>query len=253
MRGISNNTRQILGSIVEEMFNRISINLLGQIPALKDKKSILFSYNPNSTLAHLFIQALGNRRPLPKEEDVLKNLLSTAYDYVESLKNKTRAGLIESVDSYVRESRAKNQPPNETQIRKKISESLLAAGKNLKVIAEAETTKTRNMGKLMNIARVGASLGQPDPNVFFVTIRDRVTCEECLRLHVLSDGITPRVWKMSELKYSYHKKGEDTPSVAGLHPHCRCTLTLLSPGFGFKNGKAAFISENHDEYENQRA
>jgi ElaB/YqjD/DUF883 family membrane-anchored ribosome-binding protein len=225
---------------------------LGNIPAFRNKKSLLFSYNPTHTLAHLFIQALGGSNPLPREEEVLRNLLSTAHDYIESLKSKTKANLTDSIDSYVKESRAKGISPSETEIRSRINEALTSAGKHMKVISEAETTKTRNMGKLMNIARVGASIGQADPNVFFVVVRDQKTCNECIRLHMLADNITPKVWKMSELKYSYHKKGEDQPSVAGLHPHCRCSLTLLAKGFGFKNGKVAFIAENHDEYENQK-
>lgn len=252
MRGISSNAKEALGKIVEEMFDRISLNLLGQIPFFKNKKTIIFGYNPNQTLAYLFIQALGGSKPLPKEEEVMKNLLTTAYDYVESLKNKTKANLTESVDSYIKETRAKGEAPKQEEIRSKINETLLQAGKHFKVISEAESTKTRNMGKLMNIARVGASIGQIDPIVFFVVVKDNVTCEECIRLHMLPDKITPRVWKMSELKYSYHKKGENAPSVSGLHPHCRCTLTILSKGFGFKGGKVFFISEDHDEYGFQR-
>lgn len=252
MRGISSQTKETLGKLVEEMFDRIAVNLLGHIPAFRNKKSLLFSYNPTNTLAHLFLQALGVSRPMPKEEEVMKNLLSTAHDYIESLKSKTKANLTESVDSYVKEARAKGHAPSETEIRTRINDALTQAGKHLKVISEAEATKTRNMGKLMNIARVGASIGQADPNVFFVVVKDTKTCEECKRLHLLDDGMTPRVWKMSELKYAYHKKGEDNPSVCGLHPHCRCTLTLLAKGFGFKAGKVAFITENHDEYERQK-
>lgn len=209
------------------MFDRVAVGLLGHIPPLRNKKSILFSYNPNMTLAHLFVQALGGSRPLPKEQEVMKNLLSTAHDYIESLKSKTKANLTESIDSYVKEARAKGEAPTEKEIRDRITNSLVVAGKHLKTISEAESTKTRNMGKLMNIARAGASTGESDPNVFFVVVRDQQTCEECLRLHMMPDKVTPKVWKMSELKYSYHKKGEDLPSVAGLHPHCFTGDTLL--------------------------
>lgn len=251
MRGISDPVKDVISGIVDLMFDRIAHRLLGTIPAFRNKKTIIFSSSPTLTLAHLFVQSMGNTRPLPKEEEAMKSLLSTAHGFMESLKVKTKTQLVEAVDSYVREARAKGETPSEAQIKGKIAEVLNKAGDHVKLIAEAEATKARNMGKLMTIAKVGASIGQEDPTVFFVVIKDSVTCSECKRLHMLRDGITPRVWKMSELGYSYHKKGESSPKVCGLHPHCRCSLTLLPPGFGFKNGIISYISHNHNEYERQ--
>jgi hypothetical protein len=105
---------------------------------------------------------------------------------------------------------------------------------------------------MMDISRVAAGIGDNDPTVFFVVVKDDKTCNECTRLHLNPDG-TPRVLKFSELKQGYHKRGEDNPSAFGLHPHCRCTLTYLSKGFGFKAGRVAYIREGHDEYAKQRS
>ncbi len=253
MRGISDHTREILGKLVEEMFDRVSHHLLGDIPALKNKKVILFTTKPNQTLAHLFVQSMGESHPLPQEQSVLKNLLNTAHTYIEALKSKTKANLVESIDAYVKESRAKLKSPSDQEIRAKVLEQLAAAGSHLKTIAEAEGTKARNMGKLMQIARVGASTGQADPMVFFITMKDADVCKECQRLHLLDDRITPRVWKMSELGYTYHKKGQPNPKVMGLHPHCRCTLSLLTYGFGFNSsGNVAYMGPDHNEFKKQR-
>jgi len=246
--GISNNSKDAIGKIVEQLFDRMGHSLLGNIPAFRNKKTILFTSNPIMTLAHLFMQGLGAYRTLPKEEEAMKNMLSTAHDYLEALKSRTKARLTESVDSYVQEARARGETPSETEIKNRIIGALGKAKNDMRTIAEAESTKARNLGKAMNIARVGASLGVSDPNVFFVMIKDKSTCDECKRLHLAEDGVTPRVWKMSQLGFSYHKKGEPNPKVCGLHPHCRCTLTLLSPGFGFKNGIVSFIHEGYDEY-----
>jgi hypothetical protein len=38
------------------------------------------------------------------------------------------------------------------------------------------------------------------------------------------------------LGHGYHKKGEPNPKVGGLHPHCRCTMVTLMPGYGFDAG-----------------
>ena len=76
-------------------------------------------------------------------------------------------------------------------------------------------------------------------------------CNECLRLHMLPDGVTPKVYRMSELSMNWHKRGEDRPSCNGEHPGCRCSLQQLPPGWGFKGGYLAFISLDWDEYKDQ--
>lgn len=77
-------------------------------------------------------------------------------------------------------------------------------------------------------------------------------CNECTRLHMLPDGNTPKVWKMSELSMGWHKRGDDKPSCNGEHPFCRCSITQLPPGWGFKNGFISFIGLEHDEWKSQR-
>jgi len=94
----------------------------------------------------------------------------------------------------------------------------------------------RNVGILEGIVKTNAVAGVEDPTVFFVVVRDGVLCGECKRLHMLEDGVTPRVWKLSEVGHGYHKKGEQFPKVGGLHPHCRCVLSTLLPGYGFNEG-----------------
>ena len=86
-----------------------------------------------------------------------------------------------------------------------------------------------------------------------MTVRDQHRCDECTRLHMMPDGVTPKVWKLSDVGSGYHKKGQSQPKVGGLHPHCRCMLTHLLSGYGFDaSGRVTYIAAGHDEYENQR-
>lgn len=36
----------------------------------------------------------------------------------------------------------------------------------------------------------------------------------------MPDGITPRLWKLSEVGSGYHRKGDESPKLGGLHPNC---------------------------------
>jgi hypothetical protein len=220
LHGISSGLKEALGKVLDDLFDDMALKLLGQIPKYRGAKSIIFSTKPNETLAHLFVQSLGDKYPLPKEQEAMKSLVMNAEDYIESLRSKTKAKVIGGLDTFVMERRAKNIPIQPQDIHKKIILDLQSAGKQMKTIAAAETTKARNMGNAMDIAKIGQKTADPDPTVVFLTMKDNITCAECKRVHILPDGITPRPFKLSEVKYDYHKKGEDSPSVCGLHPHC---------------------------------
>lgn len=251
MYGISSSGKEAIELAVSKMFDVLAYKLLGNIPKLKNK-SPFFSSSPIMSLAHIFIQALGNKEPNHFEKDVLRGILNSSYGYIEGLKNKTSSSVVESVDSLVREAKIRGERVNSTQITELISEKMEKAKSEIKLIAEAETTKTRNLGHTMDIADKASKDGIEDPTVFFIVVRDGLLCNECKKLHMMPDEVTPRCWKLSELSMNWHKRGEDRPSVSGEHPHCRCGPAYLAPGWGFKNGFVSFISEDHDEYKEQR-
>jgi hypothetical protein len=119
-------------------------------------------------------------------------------------------------------------------------------------IVNTEATAVRNLAGLDAIAAMATHGGVDDPNVFWVIVRDGKVCKECVRLHTV-DGSRPRVWKLSEVAKTYHERGQNFPSIFGLHPHCRCTQTYLAPGYGFdSDGFVKFVGIHHDEHKAQR-
>lgn len=252
MLGISANGKESIGKIVESIFDRIALQFIGDIPKLKDAKRLVISSEQNFGLPHLFVQAMINRSPNFLEQDVLKSLLESSNGYIESLKSKTKSNVSESLDGLARHAKLQNRRLTDEEVQSVLDEELNRAGAHLKTIVESESTKLRNLGTMMDISKTASSLGDEDPTVFFIMVRDNSTCKECIRLHTI-DGVTPKLWKFSELKQGYHKRGEDYPSSFGLHPHCRCTMAYLSKGFGFdNNGRLKYISEDHDLYDIQR-
>lgn len=251
MYGISSSGKEAIGIAVEKMFDQLAYNLLGNIPKIRDK-SPFFSSSPRFSLANIFIQALGNKEPNIFEKDVLRGILNSSHRFIESLKNKTSSSVVEGVDAIIKEAKLKNSPISAADIALVVAAEMEKARNHIKLIAEAEATKTRNMGHTMDIASKAQNQGIEDPTVFFIVVRDGLLCKECLRLHMLPDGVTPRVFKMSELSMGYHKRGDDRPSACGEHPNCRCSLSQLPPGWGFKSGYVSFVSLNHNEYAKQR-
>jgi hypothetical protein len=253
MFGLSPAGKGRIASLVEDMFDEVALQFIGAIPSLKNKKTIVISSRRHYGLPELFVQAMANQPPNELEKDILKNLLDTANGYLDSLKAKARTNVSERIDALAREAGTQDRKVTDEDIQSVLNEELSKAKSALRTIAESESTKLRNYGTLLNISRMAANLGDDDPTVFFVVVRDNATCEECKRLHLSEDGATPRLWKFSQLRQGYHKRGGDAPSVFGLHPHCRCTLTYLSQGFGFdRHGKLKYVSEKHDAYRKQK-
>lgn len=252
MFGLSYKGKEALIQVIENLFDNIALDFLGNIPKLKNKKTLTITGRTDFSLPHLFIQAMGNRNPNSLETNVLKGLLDSAHGYIESLKNKTASNIAERIDGLTREAQIRKQTLKEEDVQLAIDEELKKAKSSMASIAEAESTKIRNLGSMMDITSVSSNIGDANPTVFFVVIKDQSTCKECVRLHLMPDGVTPRLWKLSELKQGYHERGEDNASAFGLHPHCRCTLTYLSQGFGFEQGKLKYRSHNYDAYSKQK-
>ena len=80
-------------------------------------------------------------------------------------------------------------------------------------------------------------------------------CKFCIANHLLPDGITPRAYKMSEVSGGYlsqQDRKDGKISLAGQHPHCRCSMYFVPSGYGYKQGRFTFIGLNHDEFNHQR-
>lgn len=254
MRGISSTGKEKIKGLVERLFDMIAIGLLGNIPSLK-QKNLFFDYGKNLGLSYLFLSAMRNRRPNAVESDVLKGLLLSSHGYIESLKHSTSSNVVEQVDGLIREAGLNGETVSSEQIQEVIDEQLKKAKNSVKIVAESESTKIRNVGSVMEITRASAEKGIEDPIVYFSVIRDKYACKWCIKNHLHENG-TPRTFKLSEIKASYLSRSEKESgevSLCGAHPMCRCSICYLSPGYGFKNGKLEFISIGHDEYSKQKS
>jgi hypothetical protein len=237
---------------VEVLFEKIRNHVMGD--KYPTGKRLYIAYKPDLTLKGIFNTAAAEEGVVPSE-DVLKTLLKISNSYLDATKEKTTAKVVQSVQSFLQDAGNKGiETSVETVLGGKLYEVMGETTRDLKRIFETESTVIRNTSIMDGIVRSNAAAGIDDPTIFFVTVRDGVRCDECTRLHIQPDGTTPRVWKLSEVGSSYHKKGEEFPKIGGLHPHCRCVLTTLMPGYGFDGGgRVQYKSPGYDEYATQRA
>lgn len=64
-------------------------------------------------------------------------------------------------------------------------------------------------------------------------------CSSCKKLYLEPDGITPRIFTLSELQAygnNYGKKQRDwVPTLGTLHPNCLCPLSVMPDGYHFNS------------------
>lgn len=249
-RGLSKESVELIHRAVDEVFDRVKARVLGPgFVRQRGDKNIFIGHRPQFSIPGLYRQAAIEEAARPAEK-IAHSLGQVAGSYIDAERARTKAQVVKSVQDWVRSG---SKGELETVLGGELAGLFTKATKALAKVVDTEATTARNMGTLEGITRINASAGIEDPTVFFITVRDNDLCDECKRLHLQPDEITPRAWKLSELKSGYHKLSDDAPSIGGLHPHCRCTLVTLMPGFGFDAaGKIKYVAPGHDEFASQR-
>lgn len=238
---------------VDGLFDKVTARYLGPDAAQRGDKTITIGYRPDLTLQSLYHAAAREEATRPHAESV-ESLADIARGYLNLARQTTKMKVVRAVESFLRDAQAKGESPDvATVLGGQLADVWKTSTYDVTKILDSEAIRARNLGTLEGITKVNAAAGIEDPAVFFVVVRDSNRCEECTRVHLLPDGVTPRLWRMSEITSAYHVRGDDKPSWCGMHPHCRCTPATMMPGYGFdKAGMVTFISRDHDEFEKQR-
>jgi len=232
-----------ISSVIDTLFSEMTRSFLGFNP--KDKKIS----KQHNNLVKLFLTGLGTENINSEERDILKAVLSSTYDYIDSIRLKTRARVNSRLNGLESDYKKREMPISANKIRTIIGEELTTAGNSMLLTVNAEATKIRNLSTAMKIEKIGLGKGIKDPYVFFIVTLDGKTAESPEKtLHLIKGTTIPRIWKLSDIKGGHYIKGEKKPAFLP-HPFCRCVLTPMMPGWGFDDkGKIKYKGVKHDEY-----
>lgn len=240
-----------ISKAIESLYDNAKIRFLG--PNAVGKR-IFISFDRNFSLPGIF-EAGSMEENVKPDMDVLASLIRVATDYLDASQQRTIAKTIHEINGALAEAKHSGGMTRDDfrgLVNTRLSEVWADAANAVHTIIDTEVNHAKNVSVLDGIVGANLNSGVDDPVVFFVVVRDGDLCDECKRLHLLSDGKTPRLWRLSELSHGYHKRGEGSPSIGGLHPHCRCTLVTLMPGYGFNDaGFVTFKKVGHKEYDAQ--
>jgi hypothetical protein len=227
-------------SYIKDMFDVITQQFLPT-----EKNSLNIGYDSLPALYRESVRAHGGY-PDPTTED---SLIEVAQAYLDAVKTGMEADLRHTL---ITQEKTKKDD-SEVNLTEMVQGILDKAEFEVKRVVDSEAQRARSTGAFEGVVHTAAKIGIDDPTLFFVIVRDGKCCGECLSLHMLPDGVTPRVWKMSEISKGYHKKGSDIPSLAGEHPNCRCSPSICPPNYSFSSaGNLTYKYEGYDEWTRQR-
>ncbi len=238
-------------SALDGLFDKLKAKFLG--PKALGEKQIRFTYVRDMSLPGLYESGLIADGAKPNT-DTLDSLLHVAGGYVDALRENAKSNVVHTIQSFIREAHQRDiQTDFRTILGGQLADIWAKTSTKLETIVDTEATKVRNVSALEGILEINASRGIEDAVVYWIVVKDGALCNECRRLHLMGDGHTPRLWFMSEVKQGYHKRGEDAPAIGGLHPHCRCSMVTLLPGYGFDaGGKVEFKKFGYNAINVQR-
>jgi hypothetical protein len=126
-------------------------------------------------------------------------------------------------------------------------------------IVKTELNNASNWGSIDAILHNNKHKNPEDLYVFKAgrPTSDPRICKFCVKFWFTEDGVTPRVYRMSELiaKGSNigRKAAEWTETVGSTHPNCSHHLIEMRPGYGFDDkGNLEYKSKTHNQHTHQK-
>jgi hypothetical protein len=191
----------------------------------------------------------------PREQYAIEHVKRSAGNYITKLRDNMLADVEGEIRSHNYEEQ--NKILNDV-IRPTIDEGIRSANvtvrevasrlrertgdtyRNWKRVAVTEMSNALNLGAADAIIERNHGQSTDDVFVYKIVHMDAVTCPYCRKFYLEEDGITPKVYKMSELIANgdnYGKKANEwKPVIGATHPNERCELVEMPHGFGFEAG-----------------
>jgi len=223
---LTRNAVKAIGRVIESLFNRAKKRFLGKEV---DDKGIRFNvitpqrpaeHREDLSLKGVFDHAAMSEGLAPNKQ-LYQEVEKGVESYFDAHRELAKARVVHEVQAYLHDAEQGSVKVDPEKVLGKALESAFTkVTQDVEKVVDTETTRGRNISTLDAISKINALSGVKDPVIAFIGPNDAHTCEECKRMFFMPDGVTPRAWLSSELRHVYFKRGDNSPCVAGCHPHC---------------------------------
>jgi hypothetical protein len=248
---LSRGAAKIIDQKIDNLFDHIKAHALGHH---SPGRRLFIEFKRPLSIPGMFEEAVtqeGGKVDL----ELVERLVGITSDLLDQHKATAKAAVKKRIQDFLQEVQDGQRERSEfrSQLEQELGDIWKRVTHSVDKVLSTEVQHAQTIGIKEGIDQINTMAGVKDPVVCFIPVKDDSLCDECRRLHLLEDGVTPRCWLTSEVKAGYHKKGDPQPSWSLLHPHCRCTLVTLLPGYGFnKAGQVQYRAAGWNELEHQR-
>lgn len=226
-------------------FNLGDVYLQSHLDALrrKSRKSVRdFTIKHLRSSAGMFIDRFMDKQATDLGSIVQNDLLASLSQLRDKVQDEISEGVI------------RNQSAQE--IARRLREKTQDLNKDWERVVTTELARAQNLGNFDAIIENNIDKAHDEIYVYKTGPHDAKTCKWCLKFWFLPGGVTPKVYKMSDLVANgsnIGKKAADwQPTVDNTHPNERHFLMELPHGFGFRGGSLSFIGKDHIEHKVQK-
>ncbi len=243
--------RALIDAEVDDLFDALLTRLLGH--GFTGKR-LFIGFTHDFTLPGIF-EAAVNEEGGRVDAELVSGIAAVAEDFINKHRAQAKASTKRKFQALLHDIDQGRLKPEDfvTAAQGEMADLWATVKTGVHAVVASETQHAQTIGVKEGIDQVNDGLGISDPVVCFIPVKDNLLCKECRRVHLLPDGFTPRVFKSSEVSTDYHKRGEVVASWHLMHPHCRCALATVLPGFGFDGqGRITWVDTDHREWDYQR-
>lgn len=245
---------------IDKLFDKAKYRLLGR-SALP--KQIVFgplnNFQPAPTddmynLPSLYERTAIEERNHKPDPDTLEHVTRLAGGFLDAERARAKVHTVKAVEDFLWKAKREGIKTDvKTVLGGELADVWKSVSNKVETIVNTEANKTKNLSILDSVSKINAASGIQDPVVGWFCVHDDVLCSTCKRLHLMPDGVTPRLWYLSECQPGYGNKNSTAPSLSNLHPNDRCSLFTLLPGYGFDAaGNIVFKHFGFDALKDQR-
>ncbi len=205
-----------------------------------------------------------------KEQYAIEHISLSAGNFLTNIREKARVSIEQIINDNNLEYRNKiltdtvrspliegiEQNQTIMQIASDLREKTSDLFRDWKRVATTELTSAMNLGEADAIVSRNKGRSPDEIYVYKRINNDAATCVYCRKAYTLSNGLTPRVFKLSELQANgsnYGKKAVDyKPTITSMHPNCRCSLVEIPNGWTFNDaGQMIYKTPNYIRHQDQ--
>ncbi len=213
-------TKKTIVNGIDVLFESLKQRLLGSFYSPKIKIDNL-THDKLLSLPGLYtsayLDAAPNNRPTAS---TVQALADVAESYINSSAEKTKANAMANVNNALKDAFSNKDFNYEKVLNNALVDVFDQAHGEVKKVVETELHRAKTIGLQEGILDVMQSQGIDDPTVAFLTRKDAFVCKFCKSFFLQPDGVTPRVYKLSELSSGYLNKKSPKPVLPPVHPNC---------------------------------